>query len=499
MNDYLLEMKNIEKSFFGVKVLDGVDFNLKAGEVHALMGENGAGKSTLMKILSGAYRKDGGEIYIEGKKAVINNPKDARDYGVAIVYQEISLVDQLSISDNMYLGAELKGRILQDKKQQQEQAQKMLDEFRIEAKATERVDKLSIAQQQMIEIAKAILFRAKILILDEPTASLSDTEAKKLFQQMKKLKEKGVSIIYISHRLPEIFSQTDRVTVLRDSQFIGTKETSALSEKELVRMMVGRDVNDLFDGKPQSGGETVLEVKGFSNRFLKNVSFQLRKGEILGFAGLVGAGRTELARAIYGIDKKSGELFINGKKVQIHSPNDSIRHNVVLVPEDRKRHGLVLEKSVAYNITLVVLKQFIHGIFQNRKREKDIVHQFSQKLSIKMKDETIPCLYLSGGNQQKVVVAKWLSAGAEILIFDEPTRGIDIGAKSDIYRLMYELSQQGKSIIMISSDMEEILNMSSRIAVMYEGKLVKVLERNFAEEDPKKLQEEIMACAVGGV
>ena len=499
LGEKILEMKHICKSFFGVEVLKDVSLDLNKGEVLALMGENGAGKSTLMKILSGAYEKTSGEIFIDGKSVSIKNPNDARKNGVAIVYQEISLVDEMSIADNMFLGAEVKKGIFRDKDYQKKEAQRMLDAFDIEASADEKVKNLSIAQQQMVEIAKCILFNARILILDEPTASLSEGEAEKLFIQMKKMKENGVSIIYISHRLPEVFQYTDRIMVLRDGTFIGIEETAKMTEDSLVQMMVGRDVSDMYIDKPSKGSnEIVLEVKNFTNKYLHGVNLQLKKGEVLGIAGLVGAGRTELARAIFGIDKlQSGELYINGKAVKIKSPADSIANSVVLAPEDRKRHGLVLSKSVAYNITLVVLNKFIHGFSINREKEKEIIDTYSHKLSIKMRNSEQCCLYLSGGNQQKVVVSKWLAAGAKIMIFDEPTRGIDIGARSEIYALMHELLEQGISIIMISSDMEEILNMSSRIAVMSEGKITAVLDRNYENEDLEKMQEVIMKYAVG--
>ena len=491
-DNYLLEMQEIKKAFGGVKALDGVSLNLEEGETLALLGENGSGKSTLMTILSGIYRMDSGKILLDGQEAHIREPLDAKRLGIGIVHQEISLVDELSIVDNIFLGSELCRGGFMNSREMLEKAQRTLDEFHMHLPATTEVSKLSVAQKQMVEIAKASFFNARILILDEPTAALTDEEVEVLFQQMRRLKQKKVSIIFISHRLGEVMSICDRITILRDGKYIGTEQIREVTQEKIIYMMVGRDLKGL-DYTPPTGGEPILEARHLCNEYLKDVSFELRRGEILGIAGLVGPRRTELARAIFGIDKlRSGELFLRGKPVKIHSPRAAIALGMGMVPEDRKGTGLIMEQTISFNVTLLVLKKFIRGIYVNKRKEEAIADQYANVLSIKMSGTGQPCENLSGGNQQKVVVGKWLAKDADILIFDEPTRGIDVGTKEEIYMLIRRLADQGVSIIMISSEMREIVDLSSRVLVMHEGRLVGTLQRTGdTDEDRLKLQEQI--------
>ena len=494
--NYILRMKGITKSFSGVTVLDNVDFDLKKGEVHALLGENGAGKSTMMKILGGIYKPDSGELVLNGKTVVMSNPLVARSLGISFIHQEISLVEELTIAQNMFLGDEpRKGKIFVDNKTIKKRAQKMLDELKLNLDADQKIGTLSVAQQQMVEIAKAVSFNAQIVIMDEPTAALTPSEVESLFKQIDILKEKNVSIIYISHRLEEIAVVADRLTVLRDGKYIGTRPAS-ISQEEIIQMMVGRELSDMYAQNEKIGSdETIFEVKHFRNRRLKDVSIDLKRGEILGIAGLVGAGRTELARAIYGIDRiDAGEMLLNGEKIRIQRPSQALDHGIALVPEDRKGQGLVLMKGVDYNITLPVIKSFIKGVRVNKKKEQEIIDNYAHRLSIKMSSPKQLCASLSGGNQQKVVISKWLAANANIMIFDEPTRGIDVGAKSEIYHLIMELAKMGISIIMISSELPEILNLSTRIVVMCEGKVTGILDN----KEKSVTQEEVMRYAIGG-
>lgn len=502
--DYILEMRNITKSFYGVKALDGVELLVERGEVHALVGENGAGKSTLMNVLSGVFTADSGRIVIDGQEVQIRNPADARKLGIAIVHQEISLVNALSIADNMFLGVEpRKQKFFIDRKTMFKKAQEILDEFGLSISARDKVSTLSIAQQQMVEFAKAVFFDAKILILDEPSASLSDSEVAALFKQIRALKEKGVTFIYISHRLDEIYDLCDHVTIFRDSHYIDSKPVSEIEKSEMIRKMVGREINDMFGSyrRKRETGEVIFEARHLRNKYLKDISFELRKGEILGFAGLVGARRTELMRAIYGVDRlDEGEIYIHGKKVQIKSPRDAIRNKIVLCPEDRKNCGLVLMHSVAFNTTLTVIKEFIHGIHKDKKKEKEIIDTYTNKLRIKMSSPAQKCLYLSGGNQQKVVISKWMATDSEIIIFDEPTRGIDISAKAEIYALIHDMVDQGYSIMMVSSEMPEIINMCNRVVVLSDGVLEGTID--IQKEYPDSLdglQERIMEYSLGEV
>lgn len=493
-NDRILEMHGIKKRFPGVLALDDVQLTVKRGEVHVLLGENGAGKSTLMKILSGAYTKDAGEIFIDGKKIEIENPAHAQELGIGIIYQEFNLNTFMSVAENIYLGREpvripgvIHWSILF------ENAQKILDSLKTGIDAKQEVGTLGVAKQQMVEVAKALSLDARILIMDEPTASLSNREIQQLFKTIRHLKEQGVSIIYISHRLEEIFKIGDRVTVLRDGKYVGTNEVKDLTHGKLVRMMVNRDLSDHIPKEKTTLGETVLRLENISveNR-LRNISFELRKGEVLGIAGLMGAGRTRLARTIFGIEKiTGGSIYINGVKKEITSPRDAINAGIGFVTEDRKNEGLVLDLSVKKNITLPNINQFLeHGIL-NFKKENKTVDSYIDKLNIKTPGRDQLVEFLSGGNQQKVVLSKWLCSEADIFIFDEPTRGIDVGAKTEIYQLINQLTADGVAVIMISSEMPEILGMSDRILVMRNGQISGELSRDEAN------QEKIMNYALG--
>ena len=495
-NKYVFEMKDITKAFNRNVVLDGVSISIKPGEVRALMGENGAGKSTLMKILGGIYSAVSGAIYMEGKVVSIQSVEDARKHGVSFIHQEITNIPEMTIAENIFLGREPQNYMkMVDYRRMKREAQSALDALGLGLDAGALIRGLSVAQQQMIEIARAVNEGAKILILDEPTASLSKSETDNLFLQMKRLKEAGVAMIYISHRMEETFKVCDTVTVLRDGSFIGTRNTAETSENELISMMVGREFNNMYGNKRVTGKEVILEVKNLTTDKVKDISFTLKKGEILGFSGLVGAGRTELALALFGIDPiRSGEICMEGRRLNIKKPQDAIRAGIALVPEERKEQGLFLSHSIAANLTFQVLPQFIHHLRINKKREREIVDEFKQKLSIKMASEEQASGELSGGNQQKIVISKWLAAAPKVLIMDEPTRGIDVGAKSEIYKLMHSLAEAGVSIIMISSELPEIINNSSRIVVMREGKITGILDQAETETS----QEKIMSYAVGG-
>ena len=495
-NEYVFEMKDITKAFGRNVVLDGVSISIKPGEVRALMGENGAGKSTLMKILGGIFSADSGTIYMEGKEASIKTVDDARKYGVSFIHQEITNIPEMTIAENIFLGREPKNHLkMVDYRKMKHEAQKALDALGLDLDAGMLIRGLSVAQQQMIEIARAVNEGAKILILDEPTASLSKSETDNLFAQIHRLKKAGVAMIYISHRMEETFKVCDSVTVLRDGKFIGTRDTKETTENELISMMVGREFNNMYGNKRVIGGDVIMEVKHLTTDKVSDISFTLRKGEILGFSGLVGAGRTELALAIFGIDSiRSGEIWLEGKKLTINRPRDAINAGIALVPEERKEQGLFLSHTIATNLTFQVLSEFIHQLQVDKKKESNIVDEFKQKLSIKMASVEQTAGELSGGNQQKIVISKWLAAKPKVLILDEPTRGIDVGAKAEIYKLMHSLASEGVSIIMISSELPEIINNSSRIAIMREGRLAGILD----QQETEASQEKIMSFAVGG-
>lgn len=495
--DKILELVDIKKEFPGAKALDGVSINLIPGEIHALVGENGAGKSTLMKILSGIYKPTSGKIFFEGKEIILNNTKEAQELGITIIHQEFSLIPYLNAVDNIFLGREIrKSNGLLDRKLMKEKAQELLKRIDVDIDLDKTVEELSVAEQQFIEIAKAISVNSKLLILDEPTATLTEGEVKHLFNLMKTLKKNEVTMIFISHHIDEIFQIADRVSVLRDGKWIGTESIDKVTEDSIIHMMVGRELKDTFPKRVCSEGdkEVILEVKNLRNSKVKGVSFKLYRGEILGISGLVGSGRTEVVRALIGADKvEEKEVYIKGKKVSIRTPNEALQFGIALIPEDRKTQGLVLEASIKNNISLSGLRKIINKYrFINRGKEINIVDEYVESLDIKTSSIERLVKNLSGGNQQKVVIAKCLNTECEILIFDEPTRGIDVGAKAEIYKLMRQLVNKGISIIMISSELPEILGMSDRILVMRKGEIT-------GEINPKEAnQERIMYYATGG-
>ena len=474
MGDVILTMKGIDKSFPGVHALDHVDLEVRKGEVHALMGENGAGKSTLMKVLTGIYHKDSGTITYEGKEVEFSNPREAQDAGIVIVHQELNMMGHLTVAQNIFIGREfMKGKFIDDKKMNEE-ARKLFDQLGIDIDPTETMSRLTVGKQQMCEIAKAISHEAKVIIFDEPSAALTEAEIEELFKIIRDLRAKQMGIVYISHRMDEIKVITDRVTVMRDGGYVGTLITKDCTKDDIINMMVGRVIYE--DPKTESAvspdAPVVLKVEHLNaGRMVKDVSFELRKGEILGFSGLMGAGRTETMRALFGADpKQSGDIYVNGKKVDIKSPQDAVKCGIGYLSEDRKRFGIVVDKTVAENSTMASLEYYMKGLFINKKKENEAAQKYVDLLKTKTPGVDQLVVNLSGGNQQKVVIAKWLIRNCDILIFDEPTRGIDVGAKSEIYQLMSELAAEGKSIIMISSEMTEILRMSDRIVVMCEGR-----------------------------
>lgn len=494
-NTYLLEAKNISKSFPGVKALDRVNFNLKRGEVHILLGENGAGKSTLMKVFAGAHLPDEGEIYIEGKKVEVQNPKNAQRLGIGIIYQEFNLVPYLNVAQNIFLDhLPKKGIFLLDHKKMHEEASRMLKNLNMNVDTYAKTVDISTAQQQMVEVAKALTHQSKILIMDEPTASLTDREIEQLFEIIRQLKSQGIGIIYISHRLQELQEIGDRVTVMRDGKYVDTCEIGKVSIDGLVSMMVGHEVNDMYDRDYQEKGEEVLRVEHlFSKRKkLHDVNLELHRGEIVGLAGLVGSGRTELARAIFHTDPyDKGKISFFGKEFSAESPAEVVASKVSLIPEDRKNQGLALILSVAENTVMASLEQLFPRKYISRRVEKEVVSKYIETLRISTPNDTRLVQYLSGGNQQKVVLAKWLCTQSEIFIFDEPTRGIDVGAKAEIHAFMNELVKNGSAILMISSELPEIIGMSDRIYVMREGTIVAELPHE------KATQENIMEFAFG--
>ena len=457
VGDVILTMKGIDKSFPGVHALKEVDFDLRKGEVHALMGENGAGKSTLMKVLTGIYSKDSGTITFEGQEVNFATPKEAQDIGISIVHQELNMMNHLTVAQNIFIGREkMNGKLINDKKMNEEAA-KLFERLNIKINPAERMGNLTVGKQQMCEIAKAISRDAKVIIFDEPSAALTEAEIDELFKIIRDLRAKNLGIIYISHRMDEIKVITDRVTVMRDGEYVGTLITEKCTKDDIINMMVGRVIYE--DPKEKSNvpddAPVVLSVKNLNaGKMVRDVSFDLRKGEILGFSGLMGAGRTETARAIFGADKiDSGEIFVNGEKVVIKSPQDAVNAGIGYLSEDRKRYGIIVEKTVAENTTMASLEHFTNGLFIDKNKEKEAAVEYVDKLKTKTPTVDTKVVSLSGGNQQKVVIAKWLVRDCDILIFDEPTRGIDVGAKSEIYHLMNELVAQGKSIIMISSEL----------------------------------------------
>jgi ABC-type sugar transport system ATPase subunit len=489
-------MKNISKSFPGVLALDGVSFGIRKGEIHALLGENGAGKSTLMKILCGIYKADTGEIYVNSEKVDIHDVLSASKIGISIVHQELCLANNLSVAENIFVGRVpvKKPFNTMDRKTMNKMAAQICAEYGLDLDPDTNLGELTIAQQQMVELAKAMSQDAQIIILDEPTGPLTDQEIEKLFEAIASLKAKGVAFIYVSHKLEEIFKIADRATVLRDGKYIATKDVEELDYHQLVRLLIGREMSEMYDPPNATIGNKALEVKhvNIQNKVL-DASLYVREGEVLGLYGLIGAGRTELMRGICGIDTiDSGEIYINDKRVIIDGPFRAIENGIFLLPEDRKTQGLVLMNSVAFNVTIGVWEQIISGIRVNKKLENEIIQTYVDKLEIKTPDIETWVGSLSGGNQQKVVVAKALATQPKILIMDEPTRGIDVGAKKEIYKIIHDLANEGVAIILVSSELPELINMSNRVVVLHEGRITGELSGS------EICEERIIICATGG-
>ena len=488
----LLEMKGIGKTFPGVKALEGVNLTIREGQVHALLGENGAGKSTLIKILSGAYSKDEGEIFFEGQPVEIRGPHDAQALGISTIYQEFNLARNLTVAENIFLGHLPRKGAAVDWAKVKARSKEILDSLGVTFSVDTPTAKLSVAEQQLVEIAKSLNRKTRILIMDEPSAVLGEKDLEKLFQVVRSLQAQGIGIVYISHRLKEIFELADEVTILKDGRYVTTRSVSEVTMDDLVKLMIGRDLKDVYPKRSLTPSDVLLEVNNVSQtKLLRDISFQLHAGEIVGFAGIVGSGRTELARAIFGADPCAGEMRISGQAYKPHSPTDAIGRGVALVTEDRKAQGLFLKLTVMANTTISGLKQLCQmGVIQ-RPKELSLVKRMIKDLSIKTPSHNFLVVNMSGGNQQKVVLARWLSIGTRIFILDEPTRGIDVGSKSEIYQIMDRLTKEGVGIIMISSELPEVLGMSDRIMVMRQGRIVKELARAEASE------ETIMKYAVG--
>jgi len=491
----LVSIQNLSKSFPGVRALDNCRFELMSGEVHALMGENGAGKSTLMKVLAGVYQKDTGEIRIDGQAVDIPSPRAAQDLGIGIIHQELNLMNHRSVAQNIFIGREPRGRfgVFIDDRKMEEDTRKIFDRLHLKLDPRTLVGELTVAKQQMVEIAKALSFESRVLIMDEPTAALNNAEIDDLFRIIRQLKGHGVGIVYISHKMDELKRISDRVTVMRDGRYIDTVPAATTSMETIISMMVGRP---LFESDrapaPATDHEVVLEVRNLNRgRFIKDVNFVVRKGEILSFAGLMGAGRTEVARAVFGADKvDSGEIRIRNEKVSIRTPSDAVANGVGYLSEDRKHFGLATGMDVESNIVLASMRRFLSlGFFLKRPIIRETAASFVKRLGIKTPSVAQKVALLSGGNQQKIVIAKWLVRDCEILFFDEPTRGIDVGAKSEIYKLLNALAEQGRAVVMISSELPEVLRLSHRILVMCEGRITGELPAAGAT------QEQIMQLA----
>ncbi|MEK9198109.1 sugar ABC transporter ATP-binding protein [Ureibacillus sp. 179-F W5.1 NHS] len=492
----MIEMSGITKAFSGNVVLNNVQFELADGEIHALMGENGAGKSTMMKILSGIYTKDAGEIKVDGQVVNFKSPKDAEKLGIIVIHQELNMLPDLTVAQNLFLGKELtygKTGILKTR-QMEKEATQLLSKLGLNINPKTRTGDLSVGKQQIIEIAKAIASNAKVIVMDEPTAALTDREIETLFQTIRELKAKGISFVYISHRMEEIFAICDRITILRDGQYVGVRNIPETNFDEIVAMMVGRQLGERFPVRKSVIGDTKLEVRNLTvNGLFHNLSFELRKGEVLGVAGLMGAGRTEVAQTLFGYRKaSSGDILIDGKKVNIKSPIDAMKHGIGFVTEDRKTQGLVLDFSIKENITLTNLNKCASSGIVNQTKENSMVAKYIEELKIRTSGPDQRVKSLSGGNQQKVVLAKWLGTEPDILILDEPTRGVDIGARKEIYHIINQLAEAGVAILMISSELPEVIGMADRVIVMQEGKLTGEVKKE------QMTQEIIMQYATGG-
>jgi ribose transport system ATP-binding protein len=498
-NDNLVQLKNITKTFPGVLAVDNVDFDLKYGEVHALVGENGAGKSTLIKILGGVYHPDNGEIIFDGNKISLSSTLESKLNKISVIYQEFNLVPDLSVAENIFIGKEPRmiGNLFINWKKINSDASKLLNKLGVNIDSRKYIDDLSVAERQMVEIAKALSFESKLIIMDEPTATLTNKEVRKLFSVIKDLREQGVSIIYISHRLEEAFELSDRITVLRDGKKIGTKNISDTSKEEIIKMMVGKVIKDYFSAQEEVSEkkEVSVEVKNYSVAdHVDNVSFKLYKGEILSIAGILGSGAHHLARSLYGIvPKKEGEVYFEGREVNINSTKDAIKLGIGYVTDDRKNEGLLPDMSVLQNLSIIVIKTltFMKGLFVKAVKERKIFDEIKEKLDIKFSDYNQRIIYLSGGNQQKVIIGRTLVANCKVLILLEPTRGIDVGAKAEIHRIIRELANKGIAILMTSSELPELINLSDRCIVLYKGKIAAKFEGKTINE------EELVAAQIG--
>ena len=490
-----IEMKGINKSFGSNQVLKDAGFLLKDGEVHALMGENGAGKSTLMKILTGVYTKDAGTILVDGVEVNYKNPQEAEKAGIVFIYQEINSLFDLTVEENLFMGKEItKGFGICDKKAMRAKAQEVMDRLGVSIPIDAVMGDLSVGQQQMVEICKALMVDAKVLIMDEPTAALTQSETEVLFEVMKGLVEKGVSIVYISHRMEEIFELCDRITILRDGSYIGTEYIKDITMDDVVKMMIGREIGERFPQRDVTIGEEVIRVENLNHpRYFKDVNFSVRAGEVLGVSGLMGAGRTEVMHAIFGnMEGATGKIFIDGKEVSITNPREAIATGIGFITEDRKTEGLLLEKPISENIEVANLKKVSIRNILNPKKQVELVKKGIEEFRIKCFGPQHECHNLSGGNQQKVVLAKWIYTEPKILILDEPTRGVDIGAKKEIYSVINDLAAKGVAVILVSSELPEVLGMSDRIMVVHEGHVTGIIDAATAD------QEKVMTLATGG-
>ena len=486
----LLEMKHIHKKFPGVYALKDINFELRTGEVHALLGENGAGKSTLIKVLGGIYTADEGEIIINGKKVNIDGVKAAQANGVAIIHQELVLVPYMTVAENIFLGREPMSSGFVDKKKMNHDAQKLLDDYQMGIQANQLIKELTIAQQQMVEIVKAISYNSKILVMDEPTSSISDKEVAFLFKTMRSLTSKGVGIIYISHKMSELEEICDRVTVMRDGEYVGTEVVKNTTKDALIAMMVGRELTNYYTRDFEEHEEVIMRIS--DGELAENVSFELRKGEILGFAGLVGAGRSEVMKSIFGLMPKStGDIYLEGKKVTINSPIDAMKNGIALVPENRKLEGLYLVQSVRFNSTIEVLNEFIKGIFVDNSKEREITQEYIDKMATKTPSQEQAIGNLSGGNQQKAIIAREVESNSDLLIAVQPTRGLDVGAIEFIHKQLVKQRDENKAVLLVSLELDEVMNVSDRILVMYEGEIV-------ANLDPKQIDEKELGLYMSG-
>ena len=494
MGDIILTMKGIDKSFPGVHALDHVDLEVRKGEVLALMGENGAGKSTLMKVLTGIYKKDSGTITYEGKEVEFKNTREAQDAGIVIVHQELNMLGHLTVAQNLFIGREFKKGITIDDKKMNEEAKKLFDRLNVDIDPKEKMSNLTVGKQQMCEIAKAISHKAEVIIFDEPSAALTEKEIADLFEIIRDLRKKNLGIVYISHRMEEIFELCDRITVLRDGSYIGVKNIPETNMNEIVKMMIGREIGERYPSRNVKIGKEVLKVKELTRKgTFHDVNFSVRAGEVLGVSGLMGAGRTEIMQAIFGnLSYESGTIEIDGKEVKISNPRQAMEHGIGFITEDRKTEGLMLDKSIRENISLCNLRRISKSSVISREAEKNMVAEAIKDLHIKCFGSYHECNNLSGGNQQKVVLAKWILTNPKILILDEPTRGVDIGAKKEIYSIINKLAAQGVAIIMVSSELPEVLGMSDNIMVVREGEVRGIISYEEAN------QERVMTLATGG-